>query len=489
MRGISKAFQGVQALKNCDFSLKPGEACCLCGENGSGKSTLIKVLTGVYTADEGTITINGETFTELSPMQAIDKGIQVIFQDFALFPNLTVAENITLNNSIRAKKKFVNWKQIYKDAQAVIDNLNVQLDLKEIVENLPVAQKQLVAICRALAQDAKVVIMDEPTTALTQKEVESLYKIIEDLKKRGIALIFVSHKLDEVFEVSEKICIIRDGQNVCEGPVSEFDKSKVTYYMTGREIESHSFEGEAKNDTPILSVRNLTRPGKFEDVSFDLYDGEILGITGLLGSGRTEVAKAIFGVAPAKSGEIYLDGKLAHIKKPSDGIKNRIAYVPEDRLTEGLFLRTEIGTNIIAAIISQLKKHKIFIDGKKKDKIIDDGIKNLSIKLGSPDNPVSSLSGGNQQKVLMAKWLATNPRYLLLNGPTVGVDVGAKSDIHEIIRNLGRAGIGVIVISDDLPEILQTTSRIIIMNQGRVVTSVKTADVTEKDLQALLVKA
>lgn len=490
VRGVSKSFQGVNALSNVNFNLKAGEAKCLVGENGCGKSTLIKIISGVYTADCGEIIINGKTYRSLTPTQSISEGIQVIYQDFSLFPNLTVAENIATGYQLYHKNKWVNKKINRELAAKVVQEIGVPLDLDMEVGALSVGEKQVVAICRALLLDAKLVIMDEPTTALTSKEIDSLYKIIGDLKKRGIALIFVSHKLDEVFAVAESVCVLRNGCNVIDGQKEAFDKSKMTYYMTGREIISAPYLPLKIGSKPMFEVKNYTLPPHFQSLNFRLYQGEILGITGLLGSGRTELAEAIFGLRKPESGSLMMDGALLKIKESYDAVNAGIGYLPEDRLTQGLFLNVSIERNITAGIVRKFSQRVFnFIDKKGMNTEAARQVDSLNIKSGNIQNAVMSLSGGNQQRVVLAKWLAIKPKILILNCPTVGVDVGSKSSIHETIKLLAGEGIGVIVISDDLPEILTLCSRILVMNKGSFTGEYKPTEIDEPTLQLQLAKA
>lgn len=483
---VSKSFAGVQALKNVNITIKRGEIRCLAGENGSGKSTLIKIISGAHAPDEGDIEINGKHYKRLHPIEAIREGIQVIYQDFSIFPNLTAAENIALNCELAKNRRFVNWKRVKSIAKEAISKIGVDIDLGAKVENLSVADKQLIAISRALLQNARLIIMDEPTTALTQKEVNALFKVVKSLQQKGISILFVSHKLDEVFDLAEKITILRNGQNVIDGDTSEFNKEKFVYYMTGRKISEKYYEPQQQSNQCLLKVEKLSRKGSFYDISFSLYSGEILGITGLLGSGRTELALALFGLNTADSGKVYVENRLTEIKTVQDAIKSGIAYVPEDRLTEGLFLQQSIGRNIIISTLEKvLNKYKL-IDGEKMSKQTNHWIKELNIVTPSAHLPVQSLSGGNQQRVVLAKWLATNPKILILNGPTVGVDIGSKADIHQIIRELAQRGVGVIMISDDIPELLQNCNRILIMRKGQIVGEFRGKSITEEEISQQL---
>jgi simple sugar transport system ATP-binding protein len=479
---ISKSFAGVKALQDVSITINKGEVRCLAGENGCGKSTLIKTISGVYKADSGTIEINGKQYNNFTPIDAIKEGIQVIYQDFSIFPNLTVAENIAMNLQLTSNKKLVNWKNIYQIAEQAVKKIGINIDLSAKVETLSVADKQLVAISRALLQDAKLIIMDEPTTALTQKEVNSLFHIIRDLKQQGIAILFVSHKLEEVYEICEKITILRNGKNVKDGEVSEINQSSLVEYMTGRKIEDKLFTPEFKGTQPLLRTEGLTKKGLFNDISFDLFPGEVLGITGLLGSGRTELAKALFGILPADSGAIYIEQKQVKIRSVQDGIKQKIGYVPEDRLTEGLFLQQSIGKNMVISVIDKLLKKSKLVDERKVRSEMDRWVRDLKIKTPSPDLPVSALSGGNQQRVVLAKWLATNPKILILNGPTVGVDIGSKADIHQVIRELAAQGVGVIIISDDISEVIHNCNRILVMKKGEIVNEFQNTELTEQEL-------
>lgn len=489
VRNISKSFVGVQALKNVNLRIRPGETHCLAGENGCGKSTLIKVISGFYTADSGEIVINGKSYAKLTPRESMNLGIQVIYQDFSLFNNLTVAENIAMSYNVSSGYKTSKRKRDCELAEKVLRALEVDLDVHTEVGKLSVAQKQIVAICRALLQEAKLVIMDEPTTALTTREVASLFKIIRGLKQRGVAILFVSHKLDEVLEVSEYVNIMRNGENVIDGAVGEFDKSRITYYMTGREVDERRFSGEINRDRRIFQVERLSRDREFSEISFDLYEGEVLGITGLLGSGRTELAETLFGLRGAAGGAIYLNGEKLELNNASDAVRAGIGYIPEDRLTKGLFLNIPIHRNIAATILTRYSNRFSFMNRKKIDSVVRRQAEELAIKAASLDAPANSLSGGNQQRVVLAKWLAAEPKLLIFNCPTVGVDIGSKAEIHEIIRDFAKRGIGVIVISDDLPEILTVCGRIFVMNAGKFTGEYLSNEIDEATLQAQLIKA
>ena len=469
LTGICKSFAGVQALQDIDMEIMSGETRCLAGENGGGKSTLIKIISGFYTPDSGTIEINGKVYKKLTPQQAIQEGIQIIYQDFSVFPNLTVAENIAITSERMDHKKTVNWKTIREKAQRALDMVNVDMDLDALVGDLPVADKQLVAICRALLQDARLLIMDEPTTALTRKEVDSLFKVVRDLQKKGISIVFVSHKLEEVFEISEKLTILRNGRKVIEGDMKDFDREKFIYYMTGRKIEDTHYDQPEVGGDAVLKVENLGITNLFKDISFEVYPGEVVGVTGLLGSGRSELARALFGLEKLTEGRIFVEGKEVVFHSVRDAIDHGIGYVPEDRLTEGLFLPHTIARNVIAPVIDGTLNKRGIIDQRTVDDKVDGWIDELKIVTPSGMLPAQSLSGGNQQRVVLAKWLATKPKVLILNCPTVGVDIGSKTDIHAYTRQLAGQGMGVIIISDDIPEVLQNCNRVLIMKKGRIV--------------------
>lgn len=483
---IVKSFAGVRALQGVNLDIKKGETHCLAGENGCGKSTIIKIISGVYTMDSGTVEFSGVPQTNLNPINAIKNGIQVIYQDFSIFPNLTVMENLAYNSELMDNRKFVNWKRFRQIAEEAVKKIDFKVDLDERLSALPVADKQLVAISRALINNAKLIIMDEPTTALTKKEVESLFEIIKDLKAQGIAILFVSHKLDEVFEISDRFTILRSGKNVKSGDTSELDNDSFSYYMTGRHFEDEHFVPKIQGEKPVLEVRDISKEGEYRNISFDLKKGEILGITGLLGSGRTELALSLFGMNPPDSGEIVVEGTPVELRSVRDAMANKIGYLPEDRLTEGLFLSQSIADNIAIGSLEKMSSKIGIMDHGQRQKVIDKGIGDLNIKIGSPDDPVSTLSGGNQQRVVLAKWLATDLDVLILNGPTVGVDIGSKHDMHAILHDLANAGLAIIMISDDLPEVLENCSRVMIMRDGVITGEVDPHETTEPQLAAMV---
>jgi simple sugar transport system ATP-binding protein len=470
VRDIVKTYGGVHALAGVSLTLDRGEVLCLAGENGSGKSTLIKVISGAERPDSGRIVVDGEAFAAMDPTTAIKSGIQVIYQDFSLFPNLTVAENIALTSAVAGRRRLFDRADARARASAVVADLGVVLDLDTDVENLSVADKQLTAICRALANDARVIIMDEPTTALTQSEVERLFRIVARLRDRGVGLVFVSHKLDEVMAIAQRVTVLRSGRHVITGSTSEVDARAISQHMTGRELDESRHVSELPPDADVvLEVDGLGLDGAYEDVSFTLRRGEILGVTGLLGSGRTEIAEALFGVLPHDRGSVRVDGRTVRLRSIQDAIDAGIGYVPEDRLTQGLFLEQSIADNLVAGSLDRHRTRWSTLDLRAVRATIDRLFTRLRIKAPSVQAPVRSLSGGNAQRVVLAKWLARAPKVLILNGPTVGVDVGSKAEILDILRAEAADGRGVVVISDDAPELVACCHRVVVVRHGRIV--------------------
>ena len=482
-KGISKTFVGVKALDAVDLTIGKGEIHCLIGENGSGKSTLIKIIGGIYRSDSGTISIEGADLHGMQAIESIRAGVQIIYQDLSLFPNLTVAENISVNQMLESNQQTVNWKRVRETAKMALAEIGEDIPLDERVENLSVAKKQIIAISRALTQNAKLIIMDEATSAITSEEVKHLFSIILKLKERGIATLFVSHKLSEVFEIAENITILRDGKMIGVYPSNELNEEKLAYIMTGRmlEFEPYRYNQAMKGEVPLLQVNDLSKKGQYKNINFKLYPGEILGIIGLIGSGRTEVVQSIFGLESADSGEVQIEGEPVTIKNPRDGMRHGLAFLPEDRLTEGLFEAQSIGDNIVVTVLKNFLKKSKLVDLGKKRAAEADWVKKLSIKTPTPSNPVNSLSGGNQQRVVIAKWLATDPKVFILDGPTIGIDIGSKHTIHEIIRDLARQGMGIIMISDEAQEILDNCNRILVMSNGRIIREIDDSTTISKD--------
>lgn len=480
-KGICKSFGGVHALKNVDLNVRRGEVHCLAGENGCGKSTIIKAISGFQPQDSGMIEFDGTEYSALSPVTSIDLGIQVIYQDLSVFPNLTVQENLAINSVLSNKTKLYNKKQQREIAKKVMETLKLDLDLDARVEQLPVASKQLIAIARALYAKAKFLILDEPTTALTRKEVDRLFEIIRGLKEQGLTVLFVSHKLDEMYEISDSITIMRSGEAVYTGPMATLSEDEFTHYMTGRDFENvddKQAEGRIQTDAvPALELSNLSGNG-FSKVSFTVQPGEILGITGQLGSGRSELCNTLFGMDKASGGSIKRDGKEIQIHSVKDAMANGIALVPEDRLTEGLFLPVSIMENITLVNFGQFSS-KGLLNQKAQEAESSKWVKEIRVKTNDHLDPVQTLSGGNQQKVALAKWISTDPKVLILNGPTVGVDIGAKYDIYQLLRDLAAKGVAILVASDDLAEVVRLCDRSIVMKGG-----VMTGEISGNELSA-----
>lgn len=488
---ITKRFAGVTALDDVSLTLATGEIACLAGENGSGKSTLIKIIAGVYAPDAGEITLQGRPYSQIHPIDAIREGIQVIYQDFSLFPNLSVAENLALNEVVARNQQLISWRALRRTATDALQRIGVTLDLDAQVGQLPVVDRQLIAIAKALLQNARLIIMDEPTTSLSQKEIRALFEVIRNTKQHGISTLFVSHKLDEVLELSDRMLVMRNGVKVADEPRSQVDRTRLIQLMTGRDLNLDMHSGRAGLDTApiVLKAEHLASKQHFEDISFELRAGEILGITGLLGSGRTNLALSLFGLLPADAGVLTVDGKQVTIRSIQDALACGIGYVPEDRLSEGLFLRQAISNNIVIRVIDRLVGAPGVLNRTLAGRVVDEWVDKMRIKTSSPALPVSSLSGGNQQRVVLAKWLASSPKVLMLNGPTVGVDIGSKLEIHDIIRNLAQQGMGLIVISDDIPELVHLCHRILLMKKGRIVAEFERERITENELNAMLVAA
>ena len=468
LQRIGKRYGGVQALADVDLDLIAGEVHCLVGENGSGKSTLIKIVSGVVRPEPGgTIAFQGQVVERLSPADAKHRGVQVIYQDLSLFPNLTVAENIAFDRHLRGLVVDAAGGRLA--AVAALERIAVHLDLDERLVHLPIAQRQLVAIARALAADARLLIMDEPTASLTKTEVERLLSVVRDLKRTGLCIVFVSHRLDEVQAIADRATVLRDGRKVGTYPATELDPARISELMTGERFTYGSKQRLPDGSPVVLEVVGLTRAGDFHEVDFELRQGEVLGITGLLGAGRTELALALFGMNRPDCGVVRLNGQALRLHSNRDAIRAGIAYVSEDRLTLGLVMRQSIAANLTLSILKRLANAVGLIDAKRYDEAVGRGVSDFRIKVGDVDDPVTSLSGGNQQRVVLSKWIATGPKVLILDSPTVGVDIAAKHAIYGIVDQLAERGVAVILISDEVPEVYHHAHRVLVMRQGRLV--------------------
>lgn len=467
---LSKSFGGHRALKNINLTLHKGEVHCLAGANGCGKSTLIKTLCGVYEPDVGSkMIIDEKTYSRLSPDKARELGIQVIYQDLSLFPNLTVAENIAFEYNLNGYFGWYRKATLRNIARKIIQELHFHLDPDAQVQHLPIAQRQQVAICRALVADARLVIMDEPTASLTRTEVNQLLRTVNYLRDKNISVVFVSHRLDEVKEISDRITVIRDGEIVGTWAAGLLSPERIIELMTGRTIVHQKKRPNRVEGKVVLELDKLSRKGQFENISLKLHQGEVLGLCGLLGSGRTELALSLFGITHPDSGAIYLDGKQVVIKDNAQAVKAGIAYVSEDRLTLGAVLPQSVSDNMVLSILGRLKTRWQWIDETRQRALVKEWIQDLEIKVADPDNPLSTLSGGNQQKVVLAKWILTRPKVLILDAPTVGVDIGAKDSIYQLIHRLSGVGISVLLITDEAPEAYYNCDRIFHMQRGKIV--------------------
>ena len=488
---LSKHYDGVTALAGVSFEVGTAEILALAGENGSGKSTLIRIIAGVERANEGTLFIDGADWTGRSPIDRIEAGIQVIYQDFALFPNLSAGENIWLPQQLHQRRRLAARSAGVAMAQRVLSEVGVMIELDRPVAELPVWQKQLVAIARALVHDARLLIMDEPTTALTHREVQHLFAVIRRLAGRGKSFIFVSHQLQEIAQICDRVVVLRNGSKTLDAPMKDLTKVQIAHAMTGREIAPGHYRRTPPNSSsvPLLAVRGFSRDGEYHDINFTLAAGEVLGFVGLMGAGRTAVVKGLFGLPPADLGTIEIDGRPIVIRNVSDAVRAGLAYVPEDRLSEGLFLDFSIGDNIVVRAMERLVTKTGWISGPRKVKEAACWIDRLSIKTPSSRLPVSSLSGGNQQRVVLAKWMAANPRVLILNRPTVGIDVGSKPGIHQIIMELAAKKVGVIVVSDDVPELMLICDRVIVMRAGAIVAERNVSESSENEITQVVTES
>lgn len=468
LKGITKKFPGVKALDNVHFKLKPGEIHALMGENGAGKSTFIKIITGVYTPDEGEMNVNGRKVAFKGPNDAASLGIAAIYQHVTCYPDLTVTENIFMGHEkLRKWTRNIRWKEMHDEAQRLLDELGADFDPKTVMGALSVAQQQIVEIAKALSTDAKIIIMDEPTAALTVQESEQLYKIAEQLRDKGASIIFISHRFEDMYRLAGNVTVFRDGKYIGTWGVRDISNDDLIVAMVGREVTQLFPKVETKIGGEALRLEKLGKTGYFADISFTLRKGEILGLTGLVGAGRSELCQAIFGIHPYDRGKVYVEGKEVRITKPSDAMRLGIGYLPEDRQKQGLILDWGIGNNITLPTMKRFSARG-WIRNDEERKVAKLLSEKVNVKAVSIYDRVSSLSGGNQQKVVVAKLLTSDLKVIILDEPTKGVDVGAKSAIYEIIGDLASQGYGIILVSSEMPEILGLSDRIAVMREGRI---------------------
>ncbi|MFA7018258.1 MAG: sugar ABC transporter ATP-binding protein [Sphaerochaetaceae bacterium] len=486
MRGISKSFPGVKALDDVDLELYAGEVLALVGENGAGKSTLLKILSGAYLRDEGLIEFDGKELGNYTPRESLDMGVAIIYQEIDNFQTLTVAENILVNNlPVKNKFKQIDWKESTKRAQNALNKITDEVQPNVLMSTLSTAQQQLVEIAKAVDTNMKVLVMDEPTSALNRIETERLLKLVRQIADSGVGVVYISHRMDEIFSVSDRIQVMRDGKSVAILKTSETDRNVVVNHMVGRTLDEMYPHVQLPPGEKLLEVRDLSA-GKVKNVNFSLYKGEILGLFGLMGAGRTDLARILFGDISMKTGEILIKGKKISFSSPEQAIANGIAYIPSERKIEGLLRGTSVKFNTTISIIKKLMKF-LRLDLREEEKITQKWIQDLKIRTPSSTTPIDSLSGGNQQKVVIAKWLETNPTILILNDPTRGIDVGAKVDIYGLMERLSKEGIGIIMISSELQETLAMSDRVLVMCEGRLAGEVSREKASQEVLMKLAV--
>lgn len=467
MRGIDKSFGSNQVLKQAGFTLESGEVHALMGENGAGKSTLMKILTGVYTKDAGTVLVDGKEVNYKNPQEAEKAGIVFIYQELNVMFDLTVEENLFMGKEIHGKFGICDKKAMQKKAQEALNILGVNISPKTVMAELSVGQQQMVEICKALMADAKVIIMDEPTAALTQSETVALFKVIESLRKKGVSMVYISHRMEEIFELRDRITVLRDGSYIGVKNIPETNMNEIVKMMIGREIGERYPSRNVKIGKEVLKVKELTRKGTFHDVNFSVRAGEVLGVSGLMGAGRTEIMQAIFGNLSYESGTIEIDGKEVKISNPRQAMEHGIGFITEDRKTEGLMLDKSIRENISLCNLRRISKSSV-ISREAEKNMVAEAIKDLHIKCFGSYHECNNLSGGNQQKVVLAKWILTNPKILILDEPTRGVDIGAKKEIYSIINKLAAQGVAIIMVSSELPEVLGMSDNIMVVREGEV---------------------
>lgn len=485
MRGISKSFPGVKALQGVDLDLRAGEVHVLLGENGAGKSTLMKILSGAYQKDAGTILFKGREVSFETPKAAQDAGIATIYQEFTLIPYLSVTENIFLGDELmRGNLPILDWPAMHRKAAAVLSVLHEAIDPHVALRDLGVAKQQMVEIAKALHHEADLIIMDEPTSALSRHEIDDLFEVIHQLKARGVGIVYISHHLDEVHEIGDRVTVLRDGQRVATMPVKDTTVDQLISMMVGRSLSEQFPKVAAQRGAEVLRVEHLSRTGALHDISFSVYAGEVLGIAGLVGSGRTELARAIFGADQIDGGQIFLDGQPVRIQSPVDAVDRGIALLTEDRKQQGLVLSMSVGNNISLAALGQIAR-RFILNHRREETVAADYVRSLNIRTPGLNQQVAFLSGGNQQKVVLSKWLATNPRVLIFDEPTRGIDVGAKVEIYHLMNRLAAEGIAILMISSELPEIIGMSDRVLVMHEGSVAGILGYDQITQEQIMTL----
>jgi ribose transport system ATP-binding protein len=483
MEQISKSFPGVQALDEVDFEIYPGEILGFLGENGAGKSTLIKILSGIYLKDRGTIRLNGRTINPHNPHEAQALGISTIHQELALVPYLTVAENIFLNREPRQALGLVNFRRMNREAEALLRDLGADISGNKLIRELNVAAQQMVEIAKAVSRKANLILMDEPTSALSSKEVEALFTLMRRLKERGVAVVFVSHRLEEVRQIVDRVIIMRDGRRVGTLPIGEATEETMIRMMVGRAVGLFPKEA-AKIGEAALEVRRLSGQNGVKNINLTVHKGEIVGLAGLVGAGRTELARLICGVDHPSQGEVLIDGQAVKIKSPADAVKRGIGWVPEDRKLHGLVLGMNVQENTTLAILQRLSNMVGAVKKKEARNIAAHYVKALSIVTSGLNQTVRNLSGGNQQKVVLAKWLSTQPKLLIMDEPTRGIDIGAKAEVHALMSQLAQQGMGILMISSEMPEIMGMSDRVIVMCQGRITGEFKRGQMSQEEIMS-----
>ena len=487
MKGICKSFPGVKALDNVQLELRSGEVLALLGENGAGKSTLMKILSGVYTRDSGTMEIFGQEYGDLTPKQAQEIGVAIIHQELNMCRHLSVAENMFLGRE-ECRGILLSNRKMEQEAQRVLDELKIDIDPRQVVGDLPVSKQQMVEIAKALSTKARIIIMDEPTSALTSKEIDELFRIIRQLKANGYGIIYISHRLEELQHIVDRVSIMRDGQYITSMNFQDATMDEIIAHMVGREIKEKFPRVTCPKGKKIFEVKNLNAGRMVRDVSFDLYEGEIVGFAGLMGAGRTETTRAIFGVDPKESGELILDGQPVSIQKPQDAIRAGIVLAPEDRKKDGLCTKLSIRHNIALPNLDLLCGPLGVVNRQKEDAMCQQAVENLKIKTPGVDIDAGNLSGGNQQKVVVGKWLARNSRVVIFDEPTRGIDVAAKVEIYNLMNQLKEQGIAVMFVSSEMPEVMGIADRIIVMCDGRITGEVMARETTQNEILTLATK-